>query len=340
MTFHHLAERYIVQMVAKSTHSAVSDSRNDEILIYINGDLRPRSEAKISVFDSGFLVGDGIWEGIRLHSGQFAFLVHHLDRLFAGAKAIDLDIGDRRDVVAALRKTVEANGMIDDVHVRLMITRGDKKTPSQHPSNAVGGPNMVIIAEHKQADPTVADQGISLFTATVRRPPPDTLDQRLNSHSKLHEVIALIQAVNAGADEALMLDPTGAVATCNATNFFAVIDGTVVTSTGHYSLGGITRAVVLEQARSAGIPAEERPFSLTDVYRAEEAFVTGTFGGLTPVSAVDGRTIGAGVGVGEMTKRLRQLYHDAVEADVATQGALAMTATAVAAIEERDADSR
>ncbi|MEM7275347.1 MAG: aminotransferase class IV [Actinomycetota bacterium] len=305
--------------MTKSTHSAVADARNDDVLIYINGDLVPRPEAKISVFDSGFLVGDGIWEGIRLHHGQFAFLDRHLDRLFAGAKAVDLDIGTRDDITAALRATVDGNGMDDDVHVRLMITRGDKKTPSQHPSNVVGGPNMVIIAEHKRADPTVADQGISLFTATVRRPPPDTLDQRLNCHSKLHEVIALIQAVNAGADEALMLDPTGAVATCNATNFFVVADGAVLTSTGHYNLHGITRAVILEQARAAGIPAEERPFSLTDVYRADEAFVTGTFGGLTPVSSVDGRGIGDGSTPtpGPMTVRLRALYQEAVAADVA-----------------------
>ncbi|MGI9597406.1 MAG: aminotransferase class IV, partial [Acidimicrobiales bacterium] len=226
----------------------------------------------------------------------------------------------RASIVDALQATVERNAMLTDVHVRLMITRGDKKTPSQHPSNVVGGPNMVIIAEHKLADPEVTDQGISLFTATVRRPPPDTLDQKLNCHSKLHEVIALIQAVNAGADEALMLDPTGAVATCNATNFFVVKRGEVLTSTGQYNLAGITRAVVLEEAQRAGIPAWERPFSLTDVYDADEAFVTGTFGGLTPVRSVDGRTIGRPTGVGPMTERLRGLYHEAVLADVSRQG--------------------
>lgn len=314
----------------KSTHAAVADSRNADVQIYINGEFFHRSEAKVSVFDSGFLVGDGIWEGIRLHAGRFAFLERHLDRLFAGAKAIDLDIGSRESITRALQLTIERNNMEDDVHLRLMITRGDKKTPSQHPSNVVGGPNMVIIAEHKLADPAVADQGITLFTATVRRPPPDTLDQRLNCHSKLHEVIALIQAVNAGADEALMLDPTGAVATCNATNFFMVRHGELLTSTGQYNLAGITRAVILEQAKAAGIPTAERPFSLTDVYDADEAFVTGTFGGLTPVREVDGRPIGDGaIGsgainpsttVGPMTTRLRQLYHDAVHADVAARG--------------------
>jgi branched-chain amino acid aminotransferase len=303
--------------MTKSTHAAVADSRNDTIEIYINGQFHPRSEAKISVFDSGFLVGDGIWEGIRLHHGHFAFLDRHLDRLMAGAKAIDLDVPDRAFITAALQETIDRNEMTDDVHVRLMITRGDKKTPSQHPSNVVGGPNIVIIAEHKLADPTVADQGISLFTATVRRPPPDTLDQRLNCHSKLHEVIALIQAVKAGADEALMLDPTGAVATCNATNFFVVNKGRLLTSTGYYNLAGITRAVVIEQARAAGIPTFEQPFSLTDVYDAEEVFVTGTFGGLTPVSMVDGRVIGDGDGPGPMTRRLRELYNQAVSDDVA-----------------------
>jgi branched-chain amino acid aminotransferase len=300
-------------MVA-STHAAVADERNASVEIYINGEFFPRDEAKISVFDSGFLVGDGIWEGIRLHRGRFAFLDRHLDRLFAGATAIALDIGTRAEIEHALRATVERNDMHDDVHVRLMITRGNKKTPSQHPSNVIGGPNVVIIAEHKRADPDVARDGISLFTATIRRPPPDTLDQRLNCHSKLHEVLALIQATHAGADEALMLDPTGAVATCNATNFFVVRGGELWTSTGHYNLHGITRAVVLEVARAAGIVTHEAPFSLTDVYAADEAFVTGTFGALTPVREVDGRTIGTEAR--PMTEQLATRYREAVAADV------------------------
>lgn len=303
--------------MTKSTHAAIADERNADVQIYINGEFFPRDEAKISVFDSGFLVGDGIWEGIRLHHGQFAFLDRHMDRLFAGAKAIDLDIGTRADIEAALRATVERNDMDDHVHVRLMITRGDKKTPSQHPSNVIGGPNMVIIAEHKKADQSVANEGIALFTATVRRPGPDVLDQNLNCHSKLHEVIALIQAVGAGADEALMLDVNGAVATCNATNFFIVRHGEVWTSTGFYNLPGITRALVLETARADGIVAREKDFSLTDVYAAEEVFVTGTFGGLTPVHTVDGRTIGDGTGMGPMTERLIGLYRQAIEDDLA-----------------------
>ena len=307
-------------MVA-STHAAVDDPRNADIQVYINGEFQHRREARISVFDSGFLVGDGIWEGLRLHRGRFAFLDRHLDRLRSASRATGIDVGSRDELVDALYRTVTRNGMTDDVHVRLMITRGDKKTPSQHPSNLVGGPNVVIIAEHKRADPEVADRGISLFTATVRRPPPDTLDQRLNCHSKLHEVIALIQAVEAGADEALMLDPTGAVATCNATNFFVVHRGVVLTSTGHYNLNGITRAIVLEQAERAGLPVATRSFSLTDVYDAEEAFVTGSFGGLTPVTTVDGRTIGDGSVPGRTTTRLRQLYAEAIEADLAAQAA-------------------
>ncbi|MCP3853687.1 MAG: aminotransferase class IV [Actinomycetia bacterium] len=301
-----------------STHDALDDPRNHDILIWINGELFPRAEARISVFDSGFLVGDGVWEGIRLHHGRFAFLDRHLDRLFAAARSVALDIGmTRAQVAAALQTTIEANGMDDSVHVRLMVTRGDKKTPSQHPSNCVGGPNIVIIAEHKQANPEVTSRGITLFTATIRRPPPDTLDQRLNCHSKLHEVMALIQATGAGADEALMLDPSGAVATCNATNFFCVRDGELWTSTGQYNLPGITRAVVLEVAAAEGMAVHEAPFTLTDVYGAEEAFVTGTFGGLTPVREVDGRSVGGGV-EGPVTRHLRELYDRAAANSLAS----------------------
>jgi len=302
--------------MAKSTHSALVDPRNENVKIYINGEFHNRENAQISVFDSGFLVGDGIWEGLRLHNGKFAFLDKHLDRLFAGAAAIHLDIGlNRNELINALRETVEINEMTDGAHVRLMITRGDKKTPSQHPSNVVGGPNIVIIAEHKVADPSIAQEGITLFTVTVRRPPPDTLDQRLNCHSKLHEVIALVQAIEAGADEALMLDPTGAVATCNATNFFIIKNEEVWTSTGEYCLNGITRELVIEIARNNGMKAFEKPFSLTDVYSADEAFVTGTFGGLTPVIQVDGRKISSGK-IGNTTILLQNLYKEAISAEV------------------------
>jgi branched-chain amino acid aminotransferase len=298
--------------VSKVTHQALPDERSAGIQIYINGQFFARDDAKISVFDSAFLVGDGVWEGIRLHDGRFTFLDRHLDRIYAGAAAIDLDIGLSRDeLTGALRATIDRNKMTDAVHVRLMITRGNKSTPSQHPENIISGPNIVIIAEHKAADPAIRECGISLLTATVRRPPPDTLDQRLNSHSKLHEVIALIQATKAGADEALMLDPTGAVATCNATNFSIVRGEELWTSTGHYNLHGITRAVVLEVSAADGIPTHRAPFSLTDVYSADEAFVTGTFGALTPVVSVDGRTIGDGA-PGPFTARVQALYDKAV----------------------------
>ena len=299
----------------RGTHDALPDPRNADVQVYINGGFYPRDEAKISVFDSGYLVGDGVWEGLRLYNGRFAFLDRHLDRLFMGAKAIGLDIGKTREELAeALYATVEENGMTGGAHVRLMITRGTKKTPSQDPRLTVGGPTIVIIAEHKRADPQTSRDGVRLFTATVRRPPPDTLDQKLNCHSKLHEVIALVQALHAGADEALMLDPEGFVATCNATNFFIVRRGAVWTSTGQYCLNGITRGVVVEVGRASGIPVHEAPFSLTDVYAADEAFVTGTFGGLTPVVEVDGRTIGTG-DRGPMTERLTALYRAAVEHD-------------------------
>lgn len=301
----------------RSTHDALPDPRNENVLIYVNGELVPRAEAKVSVFDSGFLVGDGVWEAVRLHEGVFVFLDQHLDRLFQGAKAIGLDIGMTRQALSeALHETVQANGMHSGVHVRLMVTRGVKKTPSQDPRLSVGGPTIVIIAEHKQADPATTRDGVRLFTSTVRRGPPDALDPRLNCHSKLHEVIALIQALEAGADEALMLDVNGFVSTCNATNFFMVKRGEVWTSTGQYCMNGITRATLLRLCRDHGIPAREKNFSLTDVYDADEAFVTGTFGGLTPVVEVDGRRIGEGE-QGPMTRRLSALYREAIAAAIA-----------------------
>jgi len=298
-----------------STHSAVHDPRNDDIEIYINGEFFARNDAKISVFDSGYLVGDGVWDGMRYHQGAFIHIDRHLDRLFSNAVAIDLDIGMSRDeVTAALQSTIDRNGMETDVHVRMMVTRGNKKTPSQHPANTVGGANIVIIAEHKVASPDIATRGVKLFTSTVRRPGPDVLDQKLNCHSKLHEVIALIQATKAGADEALMLDVNGAVATCNATNFFIVRRDEVWTSTGQYCLNGITRGLAIELCRSDGILVYERDFSLTDVYSADEAFVTGTFGGFTPVTEVDGRTIGDGEVPGPITAHLSSLLRHAIEA--------------------------
>ena len=299
------------------THNAPVDPRNDGILIYVNGEFLPRGEAKISVFDSGYLIGDGIWEALRLHDGVLVFLDEHLDRLWQAAATVGMSVGmSREELTAELRRTLEANGMHDDVHVRFMLTRGMKKTPSQDPRLTISGPNLVIIAEHKVASVDSKERGIALFTSTVRRGSPDYLDPRLNCHSKLHEVMALVQAIEAGADEALMLDIHGFVSTCNATNFFMVKDGEVWTSSGQYCMNGITRAKIIQCSREHGIPCLEKNFSLFDVYGADEAFVTGTFGGLTPVSKVDGREIGSGAR-GPMTGRLEALYQAEIEKAVA-----------------------
>jgi branched-chain amino acid aminotransferase len=297
------------------THEYQHDPRNADILIYINGNLVPRSEATVSVFDSGFVLGDGVWEGLRVHKGSIAFLEQHLDRLYEGAKAIDLDIGlNRSELTAALHGTLDGNGMTDGVHIRLMVTRGVKATPYQDPRVTVGPATIVIIPEFKTPKPGAADEGIRLFTVHVRRPPPDTQDPKLNSHSKLNCITACIQATKAGADEALMLDPHGFVATCNSTHFFIVRKGEVWTSSGNYCLGGITRSTVLRLCRENGIPAFERDFSLTDVYGADESFVTGTYAGLTPVAEIDGRTIGDGA-KGALTARLQSLYLELIEAE-------------------------
>jgi branched-chain amino acid aminotransferase len=297
------------------THEYVDDPRNAGILVNVNGALVPRAQATVSVFDAGFVLGDGVWEGIRVSRGRPAFLDQHLDRLYEGAAAIALDVGLTRDeLTARLTATLEANGMTDGVHVRLMVTRGTKATPYQDPRVTVGPATIVIIAEHKQPRPEVVERGIRLFTVHVRRPGPDILDPKLNSHSKLNDITACIQAYTAGADEALMLDPHGFVATCNSTHFFIVRGGELWTSTGDYCLGGITRGNVLRVARENGIVAREKNFSLTDVYGAAEAFVTGTFAGLVPVREVDGRRIGDGAT--PLTDRLRELYLALLEADV------------------------
>jgi branched-chain amino acid aminotransferase len=301
---------------AHGVHDYVEDPRNAEILISVNGELRPRNQALVSVFDAGFVLGDGVWEGLRISNGQPAFLDQHLDRLWEGAAAIALDIGlTREELTEQLYRTLAANGMTGDgVHVRLMVTRGPKSTPYQDPRMSAGPATVVIIAEYKQ--PSTTTSGISLFTVHVRRANPDTLDPKLNAHSKLNDITACIQAYTAGADEALMLDPHGFVATCNSTHFFLVRKGEVWTSTGDYCLGGITRSNVLRVCRENGIPARERNFSLTDVYSADEAFVTGTFAGLVHVHTVDGRRIGTGQR-GPMVRRLQELYRDLVRDDVA-----------------------
>jgi len=298
------------------THNALDDPRNEDVKIYINGELLPREDAKISVFDSGYLVGDGVWEGIRLHHGVLCFVDDHLNRLWEGAASIGMKLPfSREELVGKIKKTLEANEMQDDVHVRVMVTRGIKKTPSQDPRLTISGPNLVIIAEHKKASDETREKGITLFTSTIRRGSPDYLDPRLNCHSKLHEVQALIQALEAGADEALMLDVRGFVSTCNATNFFIVKGDEVWTSTGQYCMQGITRAKVIEVCERNGIACRQKDFSLFDVYGANEAFVTGTFGGLTPVTKIDGRIIGEGKH-GGMTKKLHQLYQSLIQEEV------------------------
>src|SRR5438874_1431995 len=302
--------------MAHSMHD-VSDPRNASILININGELKPRAEAVVSVFDSGFMLGDGVWEGLRVHQGKLAFLDRHLDRLFEGAKAIAMDVGlSREELTKRLYDTLDANGMNEGVHVRLMVTRGVRSTPYQDPRVVVTPATVVIIAEYKEPDPAVYERGLNLFTVHVRRGDPAVQDQKINSHSKLNCILASIQATQAGADEALMLDPQGFVATCNSTHFFVVRGGEVWTSTGMYCLGGITRANVLRVCAEAGIPARERSFSLTEVYGAHEAFVTGTFAGVVPVHTVDGRRIGDGTR-GPMVERLQGLYQELVRADVA-----------------------
>jgi branched-chain amino acid aminotransferase len=298
------------------THEHVDDPRNADILISVNGDLVPRAEAVVSVFDSGFVLGDGVWEGLRAAKGGIAFLGAHLDRLFEGAKALDMDIGLSRDALTKrLLDCLAANQMSDGVHIRLMVTRGVKRTPYQDPRMTVGPATIVIIPEYKTPQPHVIAQGIALFTVHVRRTGPAEQDQKINSHSKLNCILACIQAAKAGADEALMLDPDGFVATCNSTHFFIVRSGELWTSTGDYCLGGITRAAIITAARDAGLRVREKRFSLTDVYGAQEAFVTGTFAGLCPVREVDGRIIGeaqAGALPGPLVERLTALYKDLV----------------------------
>lgn len=302
-------------------HDHDEDPRNADVLVYVNGELKRREEAVVSVFDAGFVLGDGVWEGLRVHRGHPAFLDEHLDRLFEGAAAIALDVAlSRAELTDAIYQTLDANGMTDGVHVRLMVTRGVKTKLYQDPRATRGPATVVIAAEYKLPTRTVLEEGIRLFTVHVRRSSPDILDPKLNVHSKLNDITACIQAAVAGADEALMLDPHGFVATCNSTHFFIVRKGEVWTSSGDYCLGGITRANVLRVAREAGIPTREKNFSLTEVYSADEAFVTGTFAGLVPVRSVDGRAIGAGR-PGPMVARLRALYADLVERDVAARAA-------------------
>lgn len=297
-----------------TTHQAEEDSRNETVLIYVDGQIVPKAEAKVSVFDSGFMLGDGVWEGLRLYNGRWAFIDEHLDRLFAAAKAIDLSIGlTREQIKEALFETQKANNMVSDAHARVMITRGIKSRPFQHPSLSKSGPTIVMILEHSR--PKIP-RPVRLATVPHMRGLPMTQDPKLNSHSKLNCILACIAAEKAGADEALMLDVHGFVNTTNACNFFIVRGGEVWTSTGDYCMNGITRQKVIDICRSNGIPVFERNFSLVDVYSADEAFLTGTFGAQTPVDEIDQRTIGIGE-IGPMTIKLRALYKDLIAKECA-----------------------
>ncbi len=297
-----------------TTHQAQDDARNENILIWLNGDLVPKDQAKVSVYDSGFMLGDGIWEGLRLYNGTWAFLDDHLDRLFEASKALDLDIGlDRKGVIAALEETRAANNMETDVHARLMVTRGVKIRPFQHPSLSQSGPTIAIIMEHSQPS---LPRPVRLATVPHMRGLPMTQDPKLNSHSKLNCILACIAAEKAGADEALMLDVHGFVNTTNACNFFIVRKGAVWTSTGDYCMNGITRQKVIDLCRANDIPVFERNFSLVDTYGADEAFLTGTFGAQTPVGELDGRQIGTG-DFGPVTKRIRALYKSLIQQETA-----------------------
>ena len=298
-------------MTDVSTHQAEDDIRNESILIYVNGQIVPKAQATVSVYDSGFMMGDGVWEGIRLYNGKWTFLDEHIDRLFEAAKAIDLDIAlTKAQVMQAVMDTQSANGFTTDAHARLMVTRGRKTRPFQHPKLSQNGPTMVIIMEHSRQK---LPRPIRLATVPHLRGLPMTQDPKLNSHSKLNCILACIAAEKAGADEALMLDIHGFVNTTNACNFFIVRKGAVWTSTGDYCMNGITRQKVIDLCRDNAIPVYEKNFSLVEAYSADEAFLTGTFGAQTPVSTIDGRTIGTGQ-IGPMTERIRALYKTLVGA--------------------------
>jgi branched-chain amino acid aminotransferase len=290
-----------------STHEYDFDRRNDDIQIYINGQYFHRSEAKVSVMDSGYLLGDGVWEGIRLHKGHLIHLDGHLNRLYSGAEAIAMNIGiSRQDMTFAIMETLEKNEMESNVHIRLIVSRGIKKTPYQHPKVTIGRPTVVIIPEYKKASETVKENGITLATVKTLRD-NRTQDPRINSLSKHNCIAACIEADKLGVDEGLMLDPQGFVSTCNSTNFFIVRDGQVWTSTGEYCLNGVTRGSIIRLCKEYDVPVFEKNFILNDVHTAGEVFVTGTFAGVIPVTSIDEITIGDGTR-GPLTESLQDWY--------------------------------
>jgi branched-chain amino acid aminotransferase len=301
------------------SQSFAADPRNAGVLVSLNGRLVSRETATVSIFDGGFVVGDGVWEGLRLHKGSLLFLDAHLDRLYWGAAKIRLDIGlERQALIAAVRRTLESNGMQDGVHIRVMVTRGAKSAPNQDPRNALGRPTVVIVAEYKAPDPSLASRGLTLHTASIRCTPANMFDMRLNSHSRLNLITALLEAIDAGADEALMLDPQGRVSSCNATNFFCVRNGEVLTSSGEYCFNGVTRANVIALCGQLGAPLRVGDLALGEAHTADEAFVTGTFGGLTPVCAIDGHRLPAAL-PGPVTRRLAAAYESLKDAQAAAR---------------------
>ena len=306
--------------VSHSTHDAEQDARNDDLMIYVNGEIIHKDQAVVSVYDSGFMLGDGMWEGMRLYDGQWAFFDEHMDRLFNSCKAVSLDIGKTKEEIRTLlNKTAAANGMTTDAHCRLMITRGRKAKPFQHPHLSRFGPTIVAIVEHSKPAVSLVSKGIRLATVPQVRGLPTSQDAKFNSHSKLNCVIACLQAEQAGADEGLMLDPHGFVNTTNACNFFIVRREEVWTSTGDYCMNGVTRQKVIDLCRANGIPVFEKNYSLYEAYGADEAFLTGTFGAQTPVAEIDGKTIGIEGGAGPVTLRIRNLYKTLVAENVTAQ---------------------
>ena len=295
------------------THEYIQDPRNDNVLIYINGEMLPRPEAKVSVFDSGFLLGDGVWEGIRLHNGQLVFCEEHIDRLYIGAAAIGMDIGmSKNDLVAKIHDTLAANEMYSDIHLRLIISRGLKTTPYQHPRVNIGGPTVVIIPEYKVVTENSKSNGLKLVSVTTSRASESTQDPKINSLSKFNCIQACIEADRLGGDEGLMLDMHGYVSTCNSTNFFIVRGSEVLTSTGEYCLNGVTRGAIIDLCRANNIDVLEKNFLTDDVYTADEAFVTGTFAGVLPVTAVNEHVLSNGLR-GPLTKKLQDLYRSEID---------------------------
>ena len=300
-------------VIISITHSAENDHRNSQVKINVNGELSHREEASVSVFDSGFLLGDGIWEGLRLHQKRWLFFDDHMDRLYAALKSVEIDFSlTREDVFAELEKTRLANSMESDVYARLMITRGKKSKAFQHPSFSIFGPTFVIIMEHSKPVLGSSKEGVKLVTVPQMRGQPMVQDAKFNSHSKLNCVIACLQSTKAGGDEALMLDPHGFVSTTNSCNFFVVRKGEVWTSTGDYCMNGITREKIIIACKSLGVPIFEKNFSLLESYSADEAFLTGTFGGVVQVSSIDGHKIGNG-GEGKILVKLKKFYEAMIE---------------------------